>query len=149
MIYLASPYTHFDKNIRQVRAVAAGLVCATLMARGETIFCPVTNGHFLVQVSTPLQQWTHEQWIQYNFPILDQCKKMVVAQLPGWHKSKGILEEISRAEASKVPIEHLQPDWLAQLLGEQIWTALTKAFFMTENAKGEQKAEPAPEPFDD
>ncbi|MCP4786572.1 MAG: DUF1937 family protein [Fuerstiella sp.] len=45
MIYLASPYSHSDANIREKRFRDVCRTAARLMRNGDVVFSPIAHGH--------------------------------------------------------------------------------------------------------
>jgi hypothetical protein len=60
-IYLASPYSHPSKDVRQFRMMAAANEAAKL-TRVATVYCPVLHGHHLDMFGMKTVQ-THKFWM--------------------------------------------------------------------------------------
>jgi len=99
MIYLASPYTHEDEAIRELRATQAALAAGRLMlATGEAVFSPIAHGHTVHAVHGELPlNW--EFWRGQCFPYLDACDSVAVLMLDGYENSVGINAEVDYAKS--------------------------------------------------
>ena len=107
LTYLASPYTHADKEVRRDRYMAACKAAAKLMLAGEVVFAPIAHSH-------PIEAYFdknegHDFWMRQDAPYLEACSKLVVLTIDGWDKSSGVAHEIRRAVERGIPIEYLAP----------------------------------------
>lgn len=92
MIYLASPYSHPDPEVRKQRFHEVCRIAAELIQQGEVVFCPIAHSHPL-EVHGGLQGgW--DFWAGQDIPFMERCDVMVVACLPGWSTSEGVQAEI-------------------------------------------------------
>src|SRR5262249_38111952 len=106
MIYLASPYSHTDADVRQQRFHAACLTTVALMRAGHTVFCPVVYGHPLASHGLPTD-WAF--WERYNREHLARCDQLVVLMLDGWKESIGVREEVRIAAELGKPVRYVNP----------------------------------------
>jgi hypothetical protein len=124
MIYLASPYSHPDSDVREQRFEAACAAAAALMRAGHRVFSPIAHGHPLTRHSVP-GDWTfwepHARW------HLERCDEVVVLMLDGWNESAGVLSEIAIAgELGKVvwyryPVRTTTPTLAHGAKGDDRW----------------------------
>src|SRR5262245_50334070 len=91
MIYLASPYSHPEADVRQARFDAACRAAAQLMRDGHVVYCPVAHGHPIAQHGLPTE-WSY--WEQTDRRFLAVCDEVVVVTLDGWRESVGVSAEI-------------------------------------------------------
>lgn len=91
MIYLASPYSHADENVRRRRFDAACRAAAHLMEQGEIVFSPIAHAHHIEgAMSAPRDTgW----WLWQNGPLMKACNRLVILKLAGWDISAGIAVE--------------------------------------------------------
>ena len=96
MIYVASPYSHPDRTVREARFDAACQAAADLIRAGQTVFAPVVMGHPLVRYGLP-GDWAF--WQPLATEYLRRCDEVVVLQFDGWRKSEGVQAEMALAAA--------------------------------------------------
>ncbi|MBM3983831.1 MAG: DUF1937 family protein, partial [Planctomycetes bacterium] len=91
MIYLASPYSHPDPDVREQRFRAACRATAALLMAGEVVFSPIVHSHPLVAFEMPTA-WSF--WERIDRAHLERCDEVVVLMLDGWAHSLGVREEL-------------------------------------------------------
>ena len=107
MIYLASPYTHPNPEIREQRFEAVCRVAAELMRRREIIFSPIAHSHSIAAFGLP----THwEFWEMVDREHLKRCDELAVLMLEGWKTSRGVQAEIRIAAELGKPVRYLEPE---------------------------------------
>jgi len=94
MIYLASAYTHFDRQVMAERYERTARVTALLFNRGHHIYSPIVHCHEL-SVRFALRH-DFEFWRNYNEAMLDVADELWVYDDPqgAWMKSTGVRAEI-------------------------------------------------------
>lgn len=112
-IYLASPYSHSDPEVRMRRFRAACTVAGGLMRKGYRVFSPIAHSHPVsmfsgMQGDTIEGMSAHDFWLRQDTWVLDFCDYVVVAKIDGWEKSKGIAEEIERAKERNIPVYYVR-----------------------------------------
>ncbi|MCA9056386.1 MAG: DUF1937 family protein [Planctomycetaceae bacterium] len=113
MIYLASPYSHPDQTVCELRFHANVRIAAELIRQGHVVFSPIVHGHPLTKQQLSIE-WSF--WRRIDLTFLEACSELVVLTLPGWEQSVGVTEEIAVAEASGKPVQYLAPPdpWYAR-----------------------------------
>lgn len=106
IIYLASPYSHPDPEVREENFRKISKIAAKMNAEGVTTISPITYGHTLVQFHVMPTDW--EFWQKFCFKLLIKCDKMIVCKMEGWDKSRGVAEELSIARDHGIPIEYIE-----------------------------------------
>ena len=106
MIYLASPYSHDDPSVRELRFQAACRATAELINQGHVVFSPIVYGHPLTKHGVATEWTAWESFARKQIAIADE---MLVLCVDGWEDSAGIREEIYLAEISNTPIDSLSP----------------------------------------
>ena len=114
MIYLASPYSHPDPNVREQRYQAACRATAELLRSGEPAFSPIVHSHVLVRFGLP-GDW--EFWQRSDRALLCRCQRLVVLTLDGWRESRGVQAEIDLAIELDLPIGYLAPERISNRSG--------------------------------
>jgi len=104
MIYLASPYTHPDPDVRQARFDAACRAAAHLIRLGKTVFSPIAHSHAICRYGVPLD-WRF--WERHDRRYLEVCDEVVVLALKGWRESRGVQAEIAIARELSKPVSFL------------------------------------------
>ncbi|WP_417851063.1 DUF1937 family protein [Thalassoglobus sp.] len=113
MIYLASPYSHEDQSVRELRFHAACRVTADLIRHGQAVYSPVVHAHPLTKQNLPTD-WSF--WKSIDEELLGYCDALLVLQLDGWKESVGVQAEIVIAQQFGKPIWYHNPaDWSARL----------------------------------
>ncbi len=97
MIYLASPYSHPDPQVRRMRFEAACRAAARRMEAGLVVYSPIA--HSVPVEAQMFGQQPHEFWMRQCVAVLRRCDSLHVLMLEGWEASKGVSEEIRIAEA--------------------------------------------------
>ena len=106
MIYLASPYSHPDAEVRQQRFDAVCQVAAALLRRGQMLFSPIAHSHPIARYGLP-KDWAF--WRRYDRLHLERCGELVVLMLDGWRESIGVAAEIDIAGELGKPVRYLEP----------------------------------------
>lgn len=102
MIYLASPYSHPDAAVRQLRFEKVRELTAELLKSGAVVFSPIVYGHMIAtEFKLPGDA---KYWFNFNRAILRHASSMIVYQLDGWRESKGVQQEISLATELGIPV---------------------------------------------
>lgn len=112
LAYLASPYTHPDRAVRQARFEAACRAAAALIRRGHVVFSPIAHSHCIARHGLPLD-WGF--WEGQDRRLLAACDELWVLQLDGWEHSRGVLAEIAIARALGKPVRFVGPEDIAGL----------------------------------
>lgn len=109
--YLASPYSHPDAWMRELRFRAVSRVAARLaVERGIMTFCPVAHTHpFTEEMAGAVSPTDHDFWLRWDHPFEEMCVGLIICQLPWWTVSKGVSVEIARFKAAGKPVEKLYP----------------------------------------
>lgn len=108
IIYLASPYTSRDFNIRQMRYEQVKEKTALLLKQGFNVFSPIVYTHPMA--TEYAFNDTSEYWLTIVLPYLKRCDQMWIYMMPGWQDSHGIAVEVETAEANNIPVRHLSYD---------------------------------------
>lgn len=108
LIYIASPYSHPDENIREENYRKVTSLAAKLCSEGHVAISPIAYGHNLLSFHEMPSDW--EFWQNFCFSILKHCDEIMVYKMPGWDKSKGVSEEIKFAEENNIKISYLETE---------------------------------------
>lgn len=97
VMYLASPYTHPNKEIMHLRYLATRETTAELLRDGKPVYSPIVHCHSMT-VAHGLSP-DIEFWEDYDFAMIAALPIFAVLELPGWSSSKGIKAEIAFADS--------------------------------------------------
>ncbi len=107
MIYLASPYSHDDPDVREYRYHEVSKQTALLMKARHLVFCPIAFSHPLA--TTYGVPNTHAQWVPHNKAMIDICDEVWVLMIDGVEDSVGIKVEIEYARKIGRPVYTIMP----------------------------------------
>jgi len=107
MIYLASPYSHKDADIREARFIAVSKAAAYYLKRGRLVFCPIAMSHPIAVHGDMEGDW--QTWQRLDMHMLNLCCKFIILGLDGWMTSKGVNAERAGAQLLGMKIETVFP----------------------------------------
>lgn len=105
LIYLASPYSHSDPEIRRQRFETVCFAAANFMRDGHHIFSPIAHTHPIALHGELPKGW--EFWQEYDRKIIAVCGELWVLRMDGWDKSVGVQAEIKIAEELGIPVKYV------------------------------------------
>lgn len=106
--YLATPYTHPCKVVREERFRDANWCAAFLMKNLNLIvFSPISHSHAIATDHDIPTTW--EFWKRQDEAILRKCSNMVVLMQEGWENSVGVRAEIELAHSLGIPVAYISP----------------------------------------
>lgn len=95
MMYVSTPYSHSDESIRELRYNEALRFLQYLAIISEPAVSIIVQYHPLMQY-LPM---TFEFWSKIYTPILQASSSVGVLMIEGWDTSKGVTDEINKANA--------------------------------------------------
>ena len=107
LVYLATPYSHDDPNVRRQRFEIVNRVAAGLMRDGVHIYSPISHTHPIAMAGDLPKGWDY--WEKYGRVVLAACVKVIVLRQPGWEQSTGVNAELAIARELGLPIEFIDP----------------------------------------
>ena len=108
LIYLASPYSHPDDEVREDNYIVVSNIAAEMVSNGNVVFSPISYGHNLLEFKDMPSNW--EFWFNFCVTFLLKCDKLVVCKMPGWENSIGVTEEIEIARNCGIEVEYIETD---------------------------------------
>ena len=108
MIYLACPYSHPNKDVREYRFRHANRAAAKLMREGHIIYSPISHTHPIAMEGGLPLDWAY--WQSADEFYIRLCEKVIVLMLTGWKSSKGVQAEIEIARALDKPVEFMEAE---------------------------------------
>lgn len=107
IIYLASPYTHPDPEVKEERVRQICAIAGRLMRQGLHVFSPISHTHAIAKCAD--LPGTYEFWEEYDRKFLSVCGELWVATIDGWEESKGVQAEIAIARQLNIPVRYIGP----------------------------------------
>ena len=108
LIYLASPYTHQESYIMDMRAIMVCDVMAKCFNKYKhTFFSPVCHGHSMMKESSTKAPSSWEYWKNHDLNMIHRCDELWVVTLANWEESVGMEEEVLYADRKKMPIRYI------------------------------------------
>lgn len=105
IIYLASPYSHQSKAVREHRYILARAFTLWTLRQPIPIFSPIVYGKEMeTQIGTD-----YISWQTLNDSMIRACEQLWVLRIDGWEKSKGVAHEIELARSLGKPIVYVDP----------------------------------------
>lgn len=105
MIYLASPYSHPDIDVRVWRFEQVAYAAAHLMGEGHLVFSPITHSH-PIAICGISGAW--ERWHDFDELMIRVCEEgFWILMLDGWRASVGVRAEKQIAESLSRPIRYV------------------------------------------
>jgi hypothetical protein len=123
LVYLASPYSHPDTSVREVRFQEVCRAAAHLMKAGLHVFSPIAHTHPISLAGKLPGDW--EYWKAYDETVLASCFALAVLKLDGWDQSKGIQGEVDIARRLRLTTYYTGPatdnlDLLARVIKDDL-----------------------------
>lgn len=106
IIYLASPYSHPNDEIREQRFKDIAKISAKLNSEGIIAFSPIVYGHTLLDYKEMPTNWGF--WQTFCLSFLQHCDELHVYMMEGWKMSSGIREEIKYAEENNILVKFIE-----------------------------------------
>lgn len=106
-IYLACPYTHKDKKVRDKRVRTVSKKAAELIEQGNIVFSPLSHSERISKYckADPCDQ---KFWLNQCLWIIDHCDEFHIFCIEGWRESKGIREELKRAIMGNLKLRYIK-----------------------------------------
>ncbi len=100
--YLATPYSKYPEGIEPAWEDACA-VAASLIRGGLNIYCPIAHTH-PIAVRGRIDPLDHGVWLRVDGPLMLAATSLIVAKLPGWADSVGVVHEIGEFRGSGKPV---------------------------------------------
>jgi hypothetical protein len=106
LIYIGSPYSHSDVDVRQKRFELVSKFAADLVYEGYIAISPITYGHTLLDFKDMPTDF--EFWNNFCIGLLKKCDYLYILEIHGWEVSKGLQEEIKFAQENNIKIKYFK-----------------------------------------
>lgn len=107
MIYLASPYSHPDPIVREIRYLEAMKKLLWYVKAGVACFSPIVHSHEMAKIYNMGRDAL--TWSAYNEAMLRDSEELHILTLPGWKESVGIMAEKDLALSLELGIVLVDP----------------------------------------
>ncbi len=114
--YLASPYSHPDKEVIEYRFKEVAYMAAQLMKQGRHIFSPIVMCHPMAMSRCSLPG-DFAFWSGFDLNMIRRCDYLVIFPLEGWTTSEGIKLEVGIAKAHSKNIFVIRMDQDHRFMG--------------------------------
>lgn len=95
-VYLASPYSHPDPFVREMRYLWTMKELGGFLKNGVHVYSPIVHCHELAKVADLPRDAGF--WESYNFAMLERAQQLWLLMLPGWEQSVGCKAEVAHAK---------------------------------------------------
>lgn len=102
--YLASPYSHPNKKIKEARFQVVNQLLIQLFQEGRFLYSPLTHNVTLDNLGLS-GGW--ELWGEFDCMLLSRCDYILVLKQDGWETSTGLRAEIELATHLNMDIEYI------------------------------------------
>lgn len=106
LIYLSSPYSNPDETVRHERYRWAMLTVTHYLHQGIYLYSPILHNH---PITCYDDLGSAEEWLEFDYVILDRCDEMWVLCIEGWESSLGISAEIAYCNTRGIKVRHIDP----------------------------------------
>ena len=111
MIYLASPYSHPDREVRQQRFIDTCTAAASIMSAGRNVYAPIAHGHPIAVAAAAaglVIPTDNGFWRDHNRWFIARCSELCILKLDGWRESVGVDDEQTSANEFRKPVTFLE-----------------------------------------
>lgn len=109
LVYISGPMTAKDGRTIEQNTADGVAVYLDLLRLGIPAFSPHVGGAF----PSAWTALTHQQWIEYDFAVIDRCTHMLMMER--WETSTGARLEYDYARSRDMAIAKSLPELLAHL----------------------------------
>jgi hypothetical protein len=106
MIYIASPYSDENPQIRAYRWQRVAIYAAHLIEEGYHAYSPICHSEG-IRAHVPTLGPTFAFWRAVDLDFLSRCDSLHVLMLDGWEKSVGVSAEIDEARRLRIPVSYI------------------------------------------
>lgn len=110
LYYLASPYSHENREVMALRAEVVTKAAVDLLKQEIFVFAPIAYNAPWEKYRLP-GNWGF--WQDFDKAFVSRMDAVVVLQLDGWDKSEGVIAEIKFAGENNIPVYYLSLEQIA------------------------------------
>ena len=108
LIYLATPYSHVEPVIEEIREKLVTLVTKKLEQAGISVFSPITHSARLCQDGG--FSGSYNTWKKTDRMYVERLDEVWVLLTPGYTESEGVQDEIAHARRHNKPVRYVSYD---------------------------------------
>lgn len=109
LIYLASPYSHNDPDIRQQRYEKVLQITAKMILKwGLIVYSPIVHNHHVALLHENRNEHVaFEFWEKFDTKMISRCDELWVYTIEGWNTSIGVNKEMKIAESLSIQVKFI------------------------------------------
>lgn len=107
LYYFASPYSHPNPLVKNVRYEMTVYVSSSLTKQGFRLLEPIAMCHD--QAKKYGLPTGYSFWQERDRGFIDICDAVIVVMLKGWKESEGVSDEIAHAVQTGKPVFFMDP----------------------------------------
>lgn len=108
MIYVSSPFSHPNEEIRKYRYLMVCRYVANLLENGFRAFSPIAHSEGLT-MACPWLTRTFGFWKDLDLDMVRRSDSIHVLKLDGYRQSIGVQSEIAEARNNDIPVSYMEP----------------------------------------
>ena len=118
LYYFASPYSHPNPLVKNVRYEMTVYLSSTLTKQGFRLLEPIAMCHDQAMKYTLPTGYSF--WQTRDRGFIDVSDAVIVAKMKGWLESEGVQDEIEHALSTGKPVHYLEPSEFitAEMIGD-------------------------------
>jgi hypothetical protein len=105
LVYLATNYSRYGDGHEAAFRVACE-IAAKLLREGVRVFSPIAHGH-PISYFGDIDPIDDALWSWFDEVMVERCDTVLVAEMGGWQRSRGIAREIEAFEDAGKPVYYL------------------------------------------
>lgn len=106
MIYLASPYSHPEEQVRNDRYyIVMKVAVEQYFQKGLIVYSPIIHWHVAAFMHD--LPGDHETWMKQDKGMIRISEALHVLRIDGWDTSKGVKSEIEFANLLEIPVVYV------------------------------------------
>jgi len=109
LIYLASPYSHPDHQVREDRCARVSKVGAKLFQKGTMTYGPIAHSENLARHGG-FGDTSWKTFRDFDLLMLSKSDELYILTLDGWKESVGVRAEVMAAIRWNLPIKLINED---------------------------------------
>ena len=115
VIYLASPYSHPDEQVRESRYLEAVDACHDIINLGHCPFSPIVHSHpIALRHGSGLG---FDSWMKIDFEMICRCDELWILNIEGYDESEGVAKEKQYALIKGLPVSDFFPKRILEEYG--------------------------------